>query len=195
MNIPVARLEVRKRSGGDWPLDNLYVDNAAAAREATAYLVRRGCKRIAMVTGFFGPREARREGYLQALAEAGEAYLPVIAEVRQYDEIGGADGMRRLLENPLRPDAVFAANDLMAIGVIQAARAAGLNVPQDIAVVGFDDIPAAALVTPALTTIRQHQLEMGRRAARLVIARLSGQAPDCGQVVEMPFELVVRESA
>ncbi len=194
-NIPVTRLEVRKHSTGSLPLDNVYVDNAAAARSATAYLVQRGCRQIAMVTGFFGPREARREGYLHALAEAGEAYIPVIAEVRQYDEVGGAEGMRRLLENPQRPDGIFAANDLMAIGVVQAARAAGLRVPHDIAVVGFDDIPAAVLVTPALTTIRQFQLEMGKRAAQLVIARLAGQAPESGQMVEMPFELVVRESA
>jgi LacI family transcriptional regulator len=195
MNIPVARLEVRKHSGGDLPLDNVYVDNAAAAREATAYLVRRGCQRIAMVTGFFGPREARREGYLQALAEAGPEYKPLIVETSQYDETGGAEGMRQLLVNPQQPDGIFAANDLMAIGVIQAARAAGMHVPVDLAVVGFDDIPAAALVTPALTTIRQFQLEMGRQAAKLVIARLAGQAPESGQMVEMPFELVVRESA
>jgi len=194
-NIPIARLEVRQHSSGDLPLDNLYVDNSAAARTATVYLVRRGCKRIAMITGFFGPREARREGYLQALEEAEGAYIPLIAEVNLYDEFGGAEGMRRLLESPQRPDGLFAANDLMAIGAIKTAREAGLRVPEDIAVVGFDDIPAAALVTPALTTIRQFQLEMGRKAAQLVIARLTGHAPENGQVVEMPFELVVRESA
>ena len=194
-SIPVARLEVRKHTSAHLPVDNLYVDNAAAACQATAYLVRRGCQRIAMVTSLFGPREARREGYLQALAEAGAAYQPTIAEVSQYDETGGAEGMRKLLEKSQVPDGVFAANDLMAIGVIKTLRDKGLRVPQDIAVVGFDDIPAAALVTPALTTIRQFQLEMGRRAARLVIERLTGQAPPEGRVIDMPSELVVRESA
>lgn len=194
-NIPVARLEVRKHTPGDYPLDNLYVDNAAAARDANTFLIQRGCKHIAMITGFYGPREARREGYLQALAQAGEAFLPMIAEVNQYDEIGGAEGMRHLLEHPQKPDGIFAANDLMAIGAIKAAREAGLRVPEDIAVVGFDDIPAAVLVTPALTTIRQFQFELGREAARLVIERLSGKAPAGGRVVEMPYELIVRESA
>jgi LacI family transcriptional regulator len=195
-NIPVARLEVRKRTAGALPLDNLYVDNAAAAREATTYLVHRGCRRVAMVTGFLGPREARREGYLQALNEAGPGYQPLIAEVNQYDEIGGAEGMRQLMQDPgLCPDGIFAANDLMAIGAIKAAREAGLRVPEDIAVVGFDDIPAAALVTPALTTVRQFQLEMGQKAARLVLERLNGEVPQEGRVIEMPYELVVRESA
>ena len=195
-NIAVARLEVRRHSAGELPLDNLFVDNLAAACDATTYLIQRGHLRIAMLTGFFGPREARREGYLQALSRSGEDFVPQVVEVGSYDEKGGYEGMLNILrQGGERPSGIFAANDLMAIGAIKAARESGLRIPEDISVVGFDDIPASALVTPALTTVRQFQQEMGARAAQLVIERLNGDAPEGGRVVEMPYELVVRESA
>ena len=195
-NIAVARLEVRRHTVGELPLDNLFVDNVSAARDAVDFLVRRGHQRIAMLTGFYGPREARREGYLQALSQSGEDFLPQVVEVGSYDEKGGYEGMLQLIrQGGERPSAIFAANDLMAIGAIKAAREHGLRVPEDISVVGFDDIPAAALVTPALTTIHQFQQDMGARAAQLVIERLNGEAPEGGRVVEMPYELIVRESA
>lgn len=196
-NIAVARLEVRRHSAGELPLDNIFVDNQAAARDATAYLLRKGHGRLAMITGFFGPREARREGFLQALRLVEEPPKPEIIEVETYDERGGYEGMCKLIQRPPseRPTAIFAANDLMAIGAMRAIREAGLRVPDDLSVIGFDDIPAASLVTPALTTIRQFQHEMGARAAQLVIERLRGHAPAGGRVVEMPYELIVRESA
>lgn len=193
--IPVVRLEVRSHRGSEWPLDNIYVDNARAAHAATAYLVSKGYRRIAMITGPGGPRNARRLGYLQALESAASAQQPEVVEVNDYNEMGGYQGMQRLLENRPLPEAVFAANDLMAIGAMKAIRDAGLRVPEDIAVVGFDDIPAAQMVTPALTTIRQHQQEMGQRAAELVMERLQGKAPEGGRDLEMPFELVMRDSA
>uniref|UniRef100_A0A7C4KIM0 LacI family transcriptional regulator n=1 Tax=Anaerolinea thermolimosa TaxID=229919 RepID=A0A7C4KIM0_9CHLR len=196
-NIAVARLEVRRHSVGELPLDNIFVDNQAAARDATTYLLRKGHRRLAMITGFFGPREARREGFLQALRLMDEPLKSDIIEVETYDERGGYEGVQRLLhQDPnSRPTAIFAANDLMAIGAMKAIREFGFHVPGEISVIGFDDIPAASLVTPALTTIRQFQHEMGARAAQLVIDRLNGNAPAGGRVVEMPYELVVRESA
>lgn len=194
-NIPVVRLEVRKHSGGEWPLDNIYVDNSAAAYQAVTYLVNRGHRPIAMLTGPDGPRNARRDGYLRALAESAVPHKPLLQETGSYDEIGGFTGMQRLLAEGHRPVAVFAANDLMAIGAIKAIRDAGLRIPADIAVVGFDDIPAARLIYPPLTTIHQDQGEMGRRAAGLLIERLEGKSPPEGRSVEMPFELIVRESA
>jgi LacI family transcriptional regulator len=83
----------------------------------------------------------------------------------------------------------------MAIGAMKAIFDADLRVPQDISVIGFDDIPAAQLVTPGLTTIRQSQEAIGRKAAELVLERLSGKENGDGRVVEMPFELVIRDSA
>ncbi|HET7093557.1 MAG TPA: substrate-binding domain-containing protein, partial [Thermomicrobiales bacterium] len=89
----------------------------------------------------------------------------------------------------------FAANDLMAMGVMFAARAAGLRIPDDLAVVGLDDIPAAALVEPPLTTVAQYPAQLGRRAAELMFDRLTGTAPAASRQIEMPFALIVRGSA
>lgn len=193
-NIAVVRLEVRPRKAGDWPLDNIFVDNRQAAYQAVAYLVSKGYTRIAMITGPAGPRDARREGYLQALQTCTPALSPEVEEVADYNEMGGYQGVQALLAHR-RPDAIFAANDLMAIGAMQAIRDAGLRIPQDIAIVGFDDIPAARLISPALTTIHQDQEGMGRKAAQLLIERLEGRAPDHGLNIEMAFELKIRESA
>ena len=147
-----------------------------------------------MITGPAGPRNARRDGYLQALEGQLPELPPMIEEVSDYNEMGGYQGMQSLLAKH-RPDAIFAANDLMAIGAMKAIREAGLRIPQDVAVVGFDDIPAAQLVTPALTTIYQDQEGMGRKAAQLLIERLEGRAPAQGLNIEMAFELHIRESA
>ena len=82
----------------------------------------------------------------------------------------------------------------MAIGVLQAAREAGLSVPGDLAVAGFDDIPAAGLVSPGLTTVAQFQSDIGIRAAEILMARMAGRAPEGGTAVEMPFRLIERQS-
>ena len=103
--------------------------------------------------------------------------------------------MNTLLTLPAPPSAVFAANDLMAMGALVALREAGLAVPADMAVVGFDDIASAKLVYPALTTIRQSQRLMGQRAAEMLLERIRGQAGQNGRSISMPYELVIRDSA
>jgi LacI family transcriptional regulator len=195
-NIAVVRLENKWHVAGDWPLDNLYVDNAAAACQAASYLIERHRCQVIMFTGTDGPRLARTEGYRRALA----AHSPPVPErvlvAESYDERGGYLCMQQMLQEPgCLPAAVFAANDLMALGAMKAVRQAGLRIPQDLAIVGFDDIPAAELVTPSLTTVRQFQERLGRRATELIFERLSGEAPAGGRTEEMPFELVIRESA
>jgi LacI family transcriptional regulator len=192
---PVVRLETHRQRTGKWPLDNIYVDNAQAAFTGTNYLISKGHHRIALITGPGGPRHSRREGYLQALSQQNLALESQIEEVSSYDEFGGYQGMQRLLRSGQHPQAVFAANDLMAIGAMKAIFDAHLRVPQDISVIGFDDIPAARLVTPALTTIRQSQEDIGRKAAELLLERLCGKETGDGRVIEMPFELVIRDSA
>ena len=102
--------------------------------------------------------------------------------------------MRELLKASPRPDAVFAVNDLLAVGALLAAREAGLEVPRDVAIMGFDDIPIARLMSPALTTIAQPKRRLGTRAAELLFERL-GDAAVAGRSEELPFELIVRESA
>lgn len=193
-NIPVVRLEVRRHRGGSWPLDNIFVDNVKAAFTATNYLISRGYRRIAMITGQDGPRNARKEGYLQALESAPEPYQPWMQEVTVFDEEGGYTGMQAIFEKGEIPSAVFAGNDMMAIGAMNAIRDSGYSIPDDIAVMGFDDITAARMVSPTLTTIRQCQDEIGRRAAAVLVERLSQEEMFDGRVIEMPFELIVRNS-
>jgi LacI family transcriptional regulator len=103
--------------------------------------------------------------------------------------------MRALLHVSPRPTAVFAANDVIATGALMALREAGLRVPDDMAVMGFDDIPMAKLLNPALTTTTQFQANLGQRAAQMLFDRLNGAGMSEGRCEEMPFELIVRESA
>jgi LacI family transcriptional regulator len=110
-----------------------------------------------------------------------------------YDS--GREGMRRLLALDPRPDGVFVAGDVMAIGAIQEAQDAGLDVPGDIAVVGFDDVPLAALVRPALTTVRQDRLALGAAAGEALLELCRHAAPGPHAASVLPVELVVRDSA
>lgn len=195
MNIAVVRLEATPKRAGAAPLDNLYVDNIAAAQRAVEYLIGKGHRRIGMITGQRGPGANRVLGYQRALTEQ---QLPIHSErIRSSDftVAGGSQSMRELLSLPERPTAVFAANDLMAMGAMNAIRAAGLHIPQDIAVIGFDNIPAAELVSPALTTVTQFQEQLGRRAAQMLLERFDGSAPEGGRCEEMPADLIIRESA
>ena len=110
----------------------------------------------------------------------------------EFTEEGGVAATGRLIDAGVAFDAVFAASDLMAIGAMRALREAGRQVPDDVAVVGFDDIPAAAQAHPPLTTIRQPLYEMGRAATEMVMAAVDGQAIDTR--LELPTSLVVRGS-
>lgn len=190
--VPVVRIESTRKRSGELPLDDIYVDSQAASLAMTRLLLRRGHRRVAMIAGRGGPEGARVEGYRAALAEAGLA--PDVLLDDAFNEEGGARAARLLLARAPRPTAVVAANDLMAIGAMQAIAEAGLLVPGDVAVAGFDDIAAARLVTPGLTTVAQFQGEVGARAAQTLLARLRGEAPEGGSAVEMPFQLIERGS-
>lgn len=193
--IPVVRLEASAKPPGKLAIDNLYVDNLLAARAAVNYLVEKGHRRIAMIAGDSGPGNLRREGYRNALAEH---HLPVDERFVQTDAFtieGGVHAMNRLLDLSERPDAVFAADDLIAIGAIKACHERGIQIPDEIAVMGFDNIAFGRVARPALTTVSQFQDRLGREAARLLFERLEGSVPPEGRSVVMPFELVLRESA
>ncbi len=191
--VPVVRIEsTRKKGSGDLPLDDIFVDSRAASLAMTEYLLGRGHTQVAMIAGRGGPQSARVEGYKAALAGAGVEPDVVLDE--QFNEEGGLRAAWALLARKPRPTAIFAANDLMAIGAMQAIREAGLNVPGDLAVAGFDDIAAARLVSPGLTTVAQFQGDMGARAAEVLLARLRGEAPEGGTAHEMPFRLIQRGS-
>jgi LacI family transcriptional regulator len=179
------------------PLDLVYLDNGVAARAAVDYLLAQGHRRIAMLAGVEEnpPRLWRIQGYRAALSSHEPPLPELLIEEGPFNEVGGYQGARTLLGRSPRPTAIFAANDLMAIGAMKAIREAGLRIPDDIAVIGFDNISAAELVTPQLTTIAQPQEHMGRTAAELLFSRIAGEAPETPRTVELPFELIVRESA
>jgi LacI family transcriptional regulator len=195
MNIAVVRLEAERKQPGQRPLDDLFVDNIAAATAAVSYLIKAGHRRIGMIAGELGPGQTRLLGYRQALEREGITFLPELVRSGDFTVESGQHWAKQLLSLWPRPTAIFAANDMMAMGTLAAARNAGLQVPHDLAIVGFDNVPSAALVTPALTTISLHEEQIGRRAASLLIERLEGRAPEHGRSEEQPFELIVRESA
>ncbi|TIX86766.1 LacI family DNA-binding transcriptional regulator [Rhizobium sp. P44RR-XXIV] len=190
--VPVVRIESSKKRGGEIPVDDIYVDSRAAAQAVTEYLLSLGHKRIALVAGRGGPQAHRIEGYRTALAGFGHPDHVVIDD--EFSEMGGIRAAESILEGDFQPTAIFAANDLMAIGVMQSLRERHIRIPEDIAVVGFDDISAAKLVTPTLTTVAQFQWKMGERAAQTLMERLRGEKTGAGTAVEMPFDLIVRGS-
>ncbi len=147
---------------------------------AVRHLLDLGHRRVALIGGPPAPgqhRPAKAGGYLQALAEAGIDLDEALIVPGDYTREGGAAAMQRLLATARPPTAVFAGNDLMAIGALAVARRSGRRVPQDVAVVGYDDIPEAATTVPALTTVRVPKYEMGLAAAGRLLERLRARHP------------------
>jgi LacI family transcriptional regulator, xylobiose transport system transcriptional regulator len=162
---------------------------------ATRHLLGLGHRRIGIITG---PREilcsrARLDGYRAAMDEAGVPIDPSLIAYGDFHVQSGIDKAEAMLRQPDPPTAIFAGNDLMALGVYQAARAQHLHVPDDLSVVGFDDLPVAGWVGPPLTTVRQPLSEMAVTAARLVVRLAAGQEPAQTRL-ELNTELIVRES-
>ena len=181
------------------PLDERIPSVSAAhtsgADQAMRHLLELGHRRIAQITGPRGwvATEDRRRGYSAALAAAGILPDPAL-EVEAIPELApGREAAESLLDLPERPTAIFAFNDNIAIGAVQAARARGLHVPDDLSIVGFDDIENATVVTPALTTVRQPLAEMGRTAVSLLNRLLERQRFETLHV-ELAVRLVVRDS-
>jgi LacI family transcriptional regulator len=170
------------------------VDNVGASIEAVQHLISAGRKRIGHLTGQINIRDAydRMEGYRLALQMAN---IPLDERFIQYGNFGiqsGYEGMKRLL--PLKLDAVFCASDSIAIGALRALQEARLRVPQDVAVVGFDDLNVATQSDPSLTTVRHHIQTVGSTAAKLLIDQIEGRLEHPHRVV-LPTELVIRESS
>ena len=132
----------------------------------------------------------RVQGFRSALADAG--LVPFAEEAGDYSEASGADAARRILAVG-RPDAIFVASDLMARGALTALRAAGIRVPEDVALVGFDDSSVAVSTDPPLTTMRQPMYAQGEAMAGVLLSRLAGSDP--AHTTILPTELVVRASS
>ncbi|MDT0345752.1 LacI family DNA-binding transcriptional regulator [Streptomyces litchfieldiae] len=169
--------------------------NWAGAYEATTHLLERGHRRIALVTG--PPHHlyarARVAGYHSALAAAGVEAAPELIRHGTYDRASGGRQVEALLALPEPPTALFICSDHMAIGGYAALTAAGLRVPDDVSVVGFDDLPEARWVSPPLTTVRQPLKEMGRSALRTLARLMDGEELESPRV-ELATTLVVRDS-
>lgn len=180
----------------DHPLvDRVIAADEEASQTAVTHLLARGARRIATISGPHGQGHSRVAGYEAALRDAG-LRAPQQLRVRgDWTRRSGAAGMLRLMRLPSRPDAVFCGNDLMAIGALDAARELGLRVPDDVRVVGFDDIEAASLVSPALTTIANPAYETGWSAGTLVLDRLQDRHVGPRRTVTLPCRLVVRETS
>lgn len=185
--------------------DLVSADNLKGGYEATCHLIETGHKRIGFIGVSLteGLRLRRFQGYLEALKDHGLAVEDsLIAGGRGASEQMpgysteemGYDGMMKLLQTEDRPTAVFARNDFTALGALNAIKRAGLRIPEDIAVVGYDDIPLAAHTSPALTTVRQPTREQGRAAAEFLLRRIEGDREQPRMERSFSCELVVRES-
>ena len=168
------------------------VDQTAGVRSAIRHLVRSGRRRIATIAG---PQDMvagldRLDGDRRALADTDRRSIVAVGD---FTRESGATAMRQLLDDDPDLDAVLVASDLMAHGALRALREAGRRVPDDVAVVGFDDIEFAPFTDPLLSTVRQPITELGRTIARQLVRRLRGD--DVEPAVILPTELVVRESA
>jgi LacI family transcriptional regulator len=169
------------------------VDNVQAAYMAVSHLVGLGYRRIAMITGFPNSTVSldRKEGYLKALLDHGLPIDKSLITEGDFTEASGYQGMEQLL--PARPEAVFAASDQMAMGAMRFVREIGLHVPDDIAFVGFDDLPIAALADPALTTVHQPIFEFGVKAVEMLIDVISNGTQPARRVI-MDTHLIIRTS-
>ena len=168
------------------------VDNVGGAKAAVDHLVSIGRRRIATIAG---PQDNvagidRLTGYREAMRHARRRSILAVGE---FTRESGMRAMRQLLDDAPELDAVFCANDMMAIGALRALRDAGRRVPDDVALIGFDDIDAARYTEPALTTVAQPITEIGRQLVRVLLRLTDGDGGD--QPVVLPTSLVVRDSA
>ena len=168
------------------------LDDRLAAMEMVRHLVELGHQRIAFIAGPAGHNAStgRHEGYLDAMNEAGIKVSPDLIAEGDYSLRSGLEAARTLITSDPQPTAIFAANDDMAVGAMTAVMAAGLQVPGQISIAGYDDTRLASAVWPPLTTIRQPVVEMGRRAAE----RLMKTDDDHGQEEVFDFDLIIRQS-
>lgn len=179
------------------PIDFISVDDGAGSRELLDYLVARDYLPLALINSasISNRRDYRLEAYYQLLAERHLPQEAIVAHGPDHTDAGGYAAMQHLLARSPRPRAVFATNDMMAVGAMMAIRDAGLRIPDDVAVAGYDDITIARLLNPPLTTVAQFPERLGRRAAEMLFERLSGEVTGPGRRVQLPYQLMIRESA
>jgi LacI family transcriptional regulator len=190
--VPAVCLDRRPE---DWMGDSVTVNNTEGVFAATAHLIKLGHRSIAMIVGSLHLQNAvaRLQGFRAALRKAKIELNPEYIQEGRFDRLSGYEKMRILLQQRPQPTAVVCGNDLIALGVLSALREARLRCPQDVSVVGFDDIEVAELTDPSLTTVFQPGYQMGARGAALLLKRMKSPH-DAVQSIVLPTELKVRHS-
>ena len=193
-NVPLVLLGERHY---DLPYDHIAVDNVAAARIAVRHLIDLGRREVAFIgarRGHSQPAHLRLQGWREELLSAGLSVDDgLIATTDGWGHADGAAAMTRILETGRRPDAVFAYNDPIAIGAMRVLSERGMRVPEDVAVVGFDDVVEGHFGAVTLTSVSPDKEAIARMAVESVLARLSGQAPEPRRVWA-DYRLIARES-
>ena len=176
--------------------DSLNIDNFGGASEMVRHLMALGHRRIAFIGGSERNHDAseRLRGYRETLIDAGIEPLSAWERAGDFTESGGYRAAAELMEIEPRPTAVFAANDSMAIGALSAIREAGLDVPKDVVVVGFDDIPIARYMSPPLTTVHVAISELGEGATRTLLNAIDEKNQHVKKQATLPTTLVIRQS-
>ncbi|BCY07627.1 LacI family DNA-binding transcriptional regulator [Actinoplanes sp. L3-i22] len=193
LRVPVVIIDPAGGAATDVP--TIGATNWSGGRTATDHLIGLGHRRIGFIAG---PKDllcsrARLDGFRAAIEAAGVPVDPRLMEQGDFRNESGFLAGGRLLDQPDRPTAIFASSDQMALGVYEAARRRGLRVPDDLSVIGFDDLPDACWSSPPLTTIRQPLAEMGALAARTILRLSRGETIETPRV-ELVTKLIVRES-
>lgn len=186
----------------DVPAPHVMIANRSGVREATEHLLRAGCRHIAVV-GAAAPdntepssRTIRTQGYRDALREAGVDFDPALMIVTEgWGSLDGLTAARRMIDDGLQFDAVLALNDLMAWGVMRGLRDNGVRVPEDVRVVGFDDLDESAYMSPSLSAVNPNRPEIARLAVESVVQQIEHGGRMPAQTVEAPARLVCRESS
>lgn len=193
VNIPMVLIGAQSEFPG---FDIVGSDSLTATKDALAYLHSLGHRRIGLLLGQHAgtPSPARYKGYQDFLVTAGLPFDPDLVVAVPFEHQGGYDGMERLLALSEPPSAVLAANDIIAIGALHAAHAHQLHIPQELSIMGIDDIYAAATMIPPLTTMAKQKYEIGTKAASFLLERLRGHYDGAPRRYLYPCRLVVRES-
>jgi len=194
--VPIVLLGERLYGG---PYDHVVIDNVAAARLATEHLIALDRRRIAVIGrqehSTSNVSQMRLQGYLEALDAADRAADPRLQpSTGRWNHASGAAAMRALLALPEPPDAVFCCNDMLSIGAISVLHQAGLRIPEDVAVIGFDDVDDAQFTVPPLTSIAPDKATIGRLVVELLIQRITGARAGPPQRFDQAFRLVIRQS-
>jgi len=176
-------------------VDAVYNDEVKGGFLATEYLIKKGHKKIALINGFLykSPAKGRLEGYKKAL---NKYRIPLDNSLISVGDINIEDGYERtkqMLEKILDFTAIFAYNDMMAFGSMQAIKEKGLRIPEDIGLVGYDDIPFSSLITPPLTTIRLNKKELGMESVKLLLSRINNNRKKIKKIM-LDVELIIRET-